>query len=305
MKRKYGLFVLLLTLLGVWPGFCFDTSKITLKAQNHTWLSSRAKELAMDLEIYQKVEDLHKHQMDVFRLPGQSLDIKTLTLRENILETLFIASLEINNVMAKIDEEITLDHELVQYINNKRGKSAQVANITNLVSSGAMAIVSSAIQLNSSPVLRNAGDTINVVAGGVASSLSAYALLQQKSGKAKLESRPNMLSQIFYGQSDIDEVAYPSFVWHYLNGGINLLDVKQYSRREKLIQRWVNYGKILPLTNPKSKVQIAMFTGMQKGSYSMNINDLEIRADMLSDLRAQIALMNNTLLELMLDIKAR
>ncbi len=305
---KLNLLISLVVTLTVWvSGIDVRAveNKITLAAQNNAWISKEAYELASDLDIAQNIENIHEHQLKVFKLPGQSLDLKTLTLRENILETLFIASLEINNVIAKIDEEITLDHELVQYINSKRGKSAELANITNLVSTGALAIIGSAIQIGTARPTINAGSEIKVVAGGVASTLSAYALLQQKSGKAKQSCKPNMLTQIFYGKCNNENVTYPRFVWRYLNGGVKLLECHQKSRREVLIQRWVNYNKILPLTSSQSKQQIAMLTGTQLGYYSMSINDLEKRANMLADLRAQIALMNHNLLELMQDIKAR
>ena len=63
--------------------------------------------------------------------------------------------------------------------------------------------------------MRDAGNEIKIIAGGLASALSAYALAQQKFGSVKQTCSQNMLAQIFYSKTQCEDVEFPSFVWNY------------------------------------------------------------------------------------------
>src|SRR5262249_12945738 len=90
---------------------------------------------------------------------------------------------------------------------------------------------------------------------------------------------------------------YPELVWRYLDEAVPLESDKG-KRRERLIDRWVQMGKIGP-PSEKSDRKIDLLTSGVSAQHSLSIDVLLDRTMMLADLRAQVSIIKRDLARLM------
>ena len=79
----------------------------------------------------------------------QSEASKVMRLRQQILEKVVAASLQVDATIAQIDNEIAQSNEIRGYLSDKRDKAVNRANLLSIVSAGTLGATSAGLQLPS------------------------------------------------------------------------------------------------------------------------------------------------------------
>lgn len=72
---------------------------------------------------------------------------KVMRFRQQILEKVVAASLQVDATIAQIDNEIAQSNEIRSYLSDKRDKAVNRANLLSIVSAGTLGATSAGLQL--------------------------------------------------------------------------------------------------------------------------------------------------------------
>ncbi len=209
-----------------------------------------------------------------------------------------IASLQIRDVTARIDREISSLNRILNYLQDRRDKGLRLNTIGNALGGGVLNEVGQAGEMKTNEV---PGEIVELVAGAFVMLMSAWSFHQQAGGKHPVAAKPNMLSKVFNYRTDA-EAEYPAVVWNYLNR-IPLNDPSKKTRLETLFQNWKRYGIIGGKKSANQVRRTVMLTNT--GEKCMESIDLiGDQVSLLSDLKAEIYQLDRDLLELLLNTQA-
>lgn len=261
-------------------------------------MSLGAQEVARDLDIVDFLGEYEHFQALAISDPSVMRKPDCIALKQQLLESLLRAIVEIQVVEGDLDEDITRFNELRSFLEDRRERAVRKNNITNFLTNGATQIISSAFQISPKLAPNVAGNTIGVVGGSAVTGLSAYAVKQAQGEVRSLSTHPNMLAVVFElpGQ---EKVSCPLFVADFLNDTPPGSFSKE-SRRQILIKRWVQVRRIDdPAFSEESRRRIKLLSGTVPQLNSVNIDLLDDRTAMLADVRATIVQASKYLLEIM------
>jgi hypothetical protein len=157
-------------------------------------------------------------------------------------------------------------------------------------------MIASGLQIGTANPYQNAGNVMEVGAGALSTGISTYALKQSSGEKRTANVNPNMLAR-FFSLSTTKDRDIPVPIWNFLNEPMP--EGKGLSRRDILIQRWVQIGRIPPPKSKEGQRRIALLCGTVAQPHQVSIDLLNDRVAMLDDLRAAIGQMSRQLLEIM------
>jgi hypothetical protein len=259
-------------------------------------LSPAAREVAKDIGITPYILQLQELRDKSPSDEAKKRDPHFLYVKQEMTEILLTTFLETRDVISDVDDEMTISGELKNVLESHRDKAIRLNNITNFVSGGAFAMIGSGVQVGTTTPYQNAGNILEVAAGAISTGISTYALKQSSGEKRSSSIDPNMLAR-FFCLSTTKDKDIPAPVWNFLNepipGGTGL------SRRDILIQRWVQIKRIPPPKSKEGQRRIALLSGTVAQTHQVSIDMLDNRVAMLNDLRAAIGLMSRELLEIM------
>jgi len=218
-------------------------------------------------------------------------NIELLQQKQAIMQAVMVGMLEVRAASAQIANDMFEAGQIRTVLENHRDRGLKVNSIANFVSGGVAELGGGAFQLVPNAKMDSAGNIVEMVGGAVQMGLSTYALRQQAGQKKKTAVRANMLAPIF-DQSTNMESKYPRVVWRFLNTP----GAAGESLRQTLVKQWLESGK-LPA---REAAYIAALTGNGGTRYPVNIDILEARQIMLSDVNAIISRIDRLLLELLL-----
>ncbi len=255
-------------------------------------LSAVAYDTAQQLAILPIMEELQALQL---QRGGQATEIRRLQLKEKLTETILIATLQVRDVTARIEKEISQLNRMLEYLQDRRDKALKINTISNALGVGALMEVGQAgeMKVNEIP-----GEITELVGGGIIMLLSAWSLHIQSGGKKVVPPKPNMLSKIFNLPTD-KYSEYPPLVWTYLNR-VPLNESTKQTRLQGLFQHWRKYeilGGKKNSTNVKRRVQLT-------NSGEKCVTSIDLIGDqiaLLSDLKAEIYQLDRDLLELLVN----
>ncbi len=259
-------------------------------------LSPAAKEVAKDIGITPYI--LQLEEMREKSQPGEERkrDTKYQYIKQEMTEILLTTFLETRDVTADLDDEMSRSDELKSLLEQHRDRAIRLNTIANFVSGGGLQMISSGIQVGTGFPYANAGNTMEVVAGALSTGISTYALKQSSGEKRNAGVAPNTMAKIFDLPTSKDE-EIPEAIWNYLNDPFP--NSNGLSRRERLIQRWVQIGRIPPPKSKEGQRKIPLLCGSVKAVHQISIDLLDDRSAMLNDLRAAIGEMSGELLEIL------
>ncbi len=264
-------------------------------------LSSGAQEVANLLGIMPLITEYYSLPATERGEEGGTMSLHALTLRQKISEAVMTESLEIDGVLAEIDDEIAKTNELRSVLESRRDHKLAINNIINFIATGGIGIVGNALQLTDN--FTREGTLTGIGASGFSIFLSLIGLRQQKGGKKALELAPNMLA-VFFNRTPEYHSEYPEDILQYLNN-VPPTETSSKSRKENLIKQWSDVGRIDLNSKPKSEEKIDLLTTGTSKKRPLTIDVLMDRTAMLDDVRAQLSLMKRDLSKLMLAIKVR
>jgi hypothetical protein len=251
-----------------------------------------AKEIAEILGILPEMEKMNAlHQRGT---ANERDEIDELKLHSKLSDSLLIAGLEVRDAVARIERELARLDRLHGALQDKRDKAIKYNSLANVFGTGVINEIGQAgeMKVNEIP-----GETTELVGGGIAMALSAYALHAQGSQKTTVNLKPNMLSQILDRPVSKD-TQMPPVVWDYLNR-VPPDATDGRTRLDELIRHWQKYRFIGNLKNSEGKNRATHLTNT--GSrVTLSIDLMEDQMALLSDLRAEIYQIDRSLLELLL-----
>src|SRR5882724_4367715 len=219
-------------------------------------LSPGAEEVAKELGITQLIERLYKLPESERGLNGGSMSLEALSLRQQITEIVVGTSLDIDGVIAEIDNENGQLNSIRSDLESRRDRAQKINNIASIVSGGALGVVGTALQFKSSTA--NLGNVIGLSGGAASVVLSIIGIKQQSGGQRALVRSPNMLAKLFDRQAEFHS-DYPDDVWTYLNA-VRPADSGNGTRRAQLIDQWQQSGRIDKPNTPKGQKKIDVLT---------------------------------------------
>ena len=208
------------------------------------------------------------------------------------------STLAIDFALAEINAEENIYNELLATYNSDRDKRVLKTNAMSFIANGALWSVAEGFDIptNRYPNLSIVSGATGVVAGIVPSVASMYALWQLRGKRRTSENQPNMLAKIFDYPTNPD-IEYPRLVWAYLNA-VPPDEKGGRTRRDMLIERWVDDQNIPDFTDRKSQKQLDVITASKSRRKGLSISTLTIRLVMLQQLGAEILKMKRMLLEI-------
>jgi len=231
--------------------------------------------------------------------------LERVSLRQDLIEatqkaTLLVlkTSLEIDFALAEIEAEQQLYTELLDTYTDDRDRALTRTNALSFISNGALWAVCEALAIPTYKQPRYAipSGITGILAGLIPSAASMYALKQVSGKKTTSDVEPNMLAKLFNYPTTID-IEYPSSVWSFLNQ-VPANEPGKKTRRDQLIDAWVQDANIPAFDDRNSKRQLDIITASVSHKKGLSIDTLEVRTYMLQKLTGEIMKMKRMLLEL-------
>jgi hypothetical protein len=260
-------------------------------------LGNDSQQLAVELKLIPVIDRIGVLQTIPEKKRTLQETIELIHLQQQLDYRLTLASLEINDVLAEIDSEDARSEEIRFTLESKRDRAQRLNSLANLAGSGGLGIVSSSVGIGAN----NVGNIIGVTAATVNATLAGASYRAQGDERNSIRRerpRPNMLAQLFDKPHD-EAHSFPDCVWTYLN---RPPEGEKTTRRQSLIDMWVQLGRIPPPQTPQGQREIGEISGTLTSPHNITINTLQDRSAMLSDLRASIFKMSRLVLKLMLAI---
>ena len=263
-------------------------------------LSPGAQEVAREIGVTQLIEQLYLLP-ERERGAGGAMSPTALSLRQEITEVVLGTSLEVDGIIAEIDNELAQMNAIRSDLEARRDRAIGINTIANIIASGATGVVGTALQFKNSTA--NLGNAIGVAGAGISTVLSLIGLRQQRGGHKSLGVAPNLLAKVFDKKPEFHS-DYPEEVWTYLNA-VPPAEPGTETRRALLIKRWTELGRIESTGTPKGQRKIELLTSSISQQRSLTIDLLNDRGAMLEDVRAQVSLMKRDLSKLMLALRSQ
>jgi hypothetical protein len=223
---------------------------------------------------------------------------KVVGLRQQIVEKVLAASLQVDATIAQIDNEIAQANEVRGYLSDRRDKAVNRANLLSVVSGGTLGATSSALQLPSGNT--KASSIVGIAAGVVSSSLAVSGIRSQKGGTRKFDFNSNMLAELF-DRPMLEDSRFDAIVWSFLND-VAPTDADGMTRKARLIQTWISLKRTDSPATAAGKNKIDRVTSQPADGLLLTIDDLEDRAAMLEDVRAKVSFLKRDLAGLLLSL---
>jgi hypothetical protein len=223
---------------------------------------------------------------------------KVVGLRQQIVEKVLAASLQVDATIAQIDNEIAQANEVRGYLSDRRDKAVNRANLLSVVSGGTLGATSSALQLPSGNT--KASSIVGIAAGVVSSSLAVSGIRSQKGGTRKFDFNSNMLAELF-DRPMLEDSRFDAIVWSFLND-VAPTDADGMTRKARLIQTWISLKRTDSPATAAGKNKIDRVTSQPADGLALTIDDLEDRAAMLEDVRAKVSFLKRDLAGLLLSL---
>jgi hypothetical protein len=265
---------------------------VTLSSYEEENLEQVAKILGVE-QVLSKARKLHA-QVPCASIPN----LEELAARQDILETVTLTALQVEGVIAEINNEQARLAELSAALQARRDHGLNLLNAANLVTGTGIGIGVNALQFSSATA--NVGNGLGVGSGIGSTVLSIIGIRRQRGPLAAAGRVPNMLAPLFGRASKLNSY-YPSVVLEYLHA---VPAGTRNTRLEQLMAEWSQTGRLDSAQGPKSEKKIAMLTSSSEDSLKLSIDNISDRVAMLSDVAATVALMNRDLAGLIAAVRS-
>ncbi len=262
-------------------------------------IPANVQQVAQEIGIVPLLEHLHAIVSRCNQ--ASSMSIEERAVRQQIAEAVLVASLDVDGVVAEIDNERSQILDVRAQLSSKRDRKINLISLANIVAGTGSGVIGTALQFSDRTAF--AGDGIGV-AGGAAGVFLSILGLRQQGKSAPLGVAPNMLAPLFQRTPELRSI-YPESVWAFL-GTAPVSDPRVHIPwREELIDEWVKSGRIGPPGAPASQKKIDLLTSRIGDQKHLSIDLLTDRSAMLLDLRARVLLMSRDLRDLMRAVALR
>lgn len=223
-----------------------------------------------------------------------------LTLRQQILESVQMCTLQVDGVVAEIANEQSGITSLRTILQARRDRKTNRLTTAALLVGSGLGTAASATQFTSlSNTTQNVGDAIAVGSGAGTIVLSILAARAQNGPQGSVDDMPNMLAPLFGGPAVL-KTYYPPFVLGYLQSVPPGEDPSRGARLEQLMKDWGETGRLTSSDSAQRRSKIAALASSGDPSVRVSIGDLTDRLAMLGDVRSRVSLIKRDLASLVL-----
>lgn len=268
-------------------------------------MSSDAVQMAQLLGILDKLYRLAALKGELAATPGSRLSAEKreemTDLKFDILETVEETRLQIDFVMAEIDEEQVILEEAERIFSEDRDSRVNRANQLAFRTNGALWAIAEAMDIPTykTPKLSIPSGTVGIIAGIVPSLFSGYATRASSGGRYLRQVYPNILTKL-YDIPTIPRVEYPDIVWQYLNA-------RPYgetrSRREIMRQHWRDDSNIHAFKGGITENKVMLLTGNKP--YTADLELISDKLIMMGQVKAVTLQMSRPLLEICMAVRGK
>ncbi len=268
-------------------------------------MSSDALQMAQLLGILDKLYRLAALKGELVGTPGSHLSAEKreemTDLKFDILETVEETRLQIDFVIAEIDEEQVILEEAERIFSEDRDNRVNRANQLAFRTNGALWAIAEAMDIPTyrTPRLSIPSGTVGIIAGIVPSLFSGHATRASSGGRYLRQIYPNILTKL-YDIPTIPRVEYPDIVWQYLNAkpcG------ETRSRRELMREHWRDDSSIHAFKGGISENKLMLLTGNKP--YTADLELISDKLIMMGQLKAVTLQMSRPLLEICMAVRGK
>jgi hypothetical protein len=210
-------------------------------------------------------------------------------VKQRLVQLLDTSLYEINSVKGKIDASTANLADVQAVLNEHRASTIRRNSVINFVSGGITKMVGYSIAL--APVSLITTNTLEILDGGIQSTLSGLTYRDQKAEAQMLNSVPAFLGVIL-DEPGVSSSDYPRSIWQYLNS-VPPGSKSKLTRRQMLIQSWRSNGILIE--SPRKNQLINSKPAVSSGVAGKWIAD---HSAMLYDLKSVVGQMNDGLMSL-------
>ncbi len=249
-----------------------------------------------------RLEEMRK-QLAAAHNPKPSLETRQdyLELKVDMIAAIEQARLDIDFVIAEIEDEHARITELYQACDDERTRRINRANINAFRTNGVLWAVAEGLDIPTykHPKYSIPSGTIGIIAGLVPSIFSLYATRVPQEHYAR-SSYPNLLCKIFDYPTN-PRIEYPDTVWAFLNA--KPIEEPTKSRRAIMIEYWRTDKNMQFFKHHNDSSSLDSLTGTKQGDLTIEL--LSDQLLMLRELKAIVLQMNRPLMELMMLVRGQ
>ena len=257
-------------------------------------LSREANQVAGDIKVATLMAQLYDERVRNGRPTAD-----TLAIRQEIMERVMAASLDVDSVNAVVDFEIEHVRAVRGHLQAKRDRAQNLVNVASIFGGGVAGVVGTAMQFTARTA--NLGNAIGV-GGGAGSVVLSLIGLRQQGGTSDLGHSPRILSRFSgYEPPAAEEVSsvFPLSVWIYLNSAPTDKPDGSATRRQQLMSKWQKEGKVDQDGLLKSELKLKAQGLLGKQPPKLTIGEMDDVQAMLLDITASVSLMKRDLSEIL------
>lgn len=256
-------------------------------------LSASARQLAEQLKLVEPIDQLISKQNEYESTKNTQALVEATAARQKLMMSMQHAALEVEEALAGIDGDLTINNMLLSYVTTRRERVNNLNNIATFVGSGTFGILDSATSIKL-PV--PTPQIFGLVSNSIAVGLPTLGLRQGTYKNPRKEAtEANTLAPIF--GRPYDGATYDPIVWSYIDS-VPPDATSKMTRRELLLQRWNAYRSIRTARGTSSKEYIDTLVGGPAKSTKLSQDVLKVRAELLFDVRALVQLMYKDISEI-------
>ena len=230
---------------------------------------------------------------------GLPASLEELTMRQQFLEEVQSATLDVDGVIAEIANEQGQLSNLRTSLQARRDKTVAKFNAAALITGSAAGAALSATQFSTlGSRTNNVGDGFGIGAGVASTIFSVIATRKQNGPIGTVGEIPNMLAPLFEA-APVLSTYYPPAVLQYLQTVPGNEDPSRGTRIEQLKTLWAQSGRLEGSDTATRQRQLVALTSSSNRSVKVSINDLSNRIAMLVDVSGRVSLMKRDLAVIM------
>ena len=220
-----------------------------------------------------------------------------MMVRQELLESLQAAALDVDGVLGEIANERAQLGELRYSLQSRRDRTVNRLNAAALLTGAGLGVAVSATQFTGfSSRTQNIGDGIGIGSGVASTVFSLLAVGKQAGPRGSVGETPNMLAPLLGSPADAELSSYyPDCVLRYLQTIPAHSGPGGRTRLEQLLQQWESAGRLDSADPARREKKIAILSTSMDSRVRVSIDDLTDRIAMLTDVMGRVSLMKRDL----------
>lgn len=265
----------------------------SVASQKISHLSPTARQLAEQLKLVKLADQVITKQAEYEKTKDPQALVEAMAARQRLLMLMQHAALEVEEALAGIDGDLTINNMLLSYVTARKERVNNLNNIATFIGSGTFGMLDSGTSIKL-PV--PTPQIFGLISNSIAVGLPTLALRQGTYKNPRKEAtEANTLAPIF--GRPYNGATYDPIVWNYIDS-VPPDATSNMTRRELLLQRWSAYRSISPARGTSEKEYIDTLVGGPAKSTKLSQDVLKVRAELLFDVRALVQLMYKDISEI-------